>query len=235
MNTSYFIRHTESKHAQLTSLGIREAVEHGTSSFGKIIASQDFLLHTPPAKRFTDTATLMIYPESDSVEMNTKALIDSGTLCLDVGLDYTQFNNHERDIEKLFDIQAKKGILMQDFYIQMSDSFLLRNPKLSTYSTISRFMCKKVLDISRPHSTHANIVVTREFFWPVFRAKIMEIKDSVAAAREFASWHSAHKENNLLARLDVNVLIRNDDDWVLQDDYGTYHFTTNIIKQVCAT
>lgn len=232
MNSINFIRHGDHKRINkellfcgLTTRGCDEArklhTELGLDTAKTVAYSVNNL-------RSIGTVALALYPElsNDRVENAAQTLIQNGTLRIDNGLDYVREEREEYYTKLEAAFFASNAL---SFFVHESDDF--SNNRLSTYSTMASEIAKRIMT---KYTSDNIVVLAREFFYPSFRAKLIEIRDGRRRRDYYASWYGDNMEWNPESRRKVNGVIHAESkkSFVLCDSYGIVEFSNEDLSKI---
>lgn len=240
----YYIRHAEHTKDTLTETGIAEARTVHTRLLELEPNLEQYLQHivTLPhqekiqawsADTFRSLATtaLALVPSAKDEDLvhTVQSLIDTDTLHIDPRLRYAKFSENDTEIREAYQTAYEKGRTM-DFYIRDSNTFLRRNPMLSTHSTLAAEVARRTLFTPEGDAPHLHCA--REFFWPNFRAAVLESQNKTKERDQYIEWYCSEKELNPQARTDVARIVRDSDTMILEDDYGALACTERDLRAV---
>jgi len=172
--------------------------------------------------------TLALNPEIDNAEVEgvAKTLVANGIICTDNRLDYAR--QERSDYREDLDIAFFTSKALR-FFVNRSDRF--QTDGFSTYSTMASEVARRIVNSRDGDDT---IVLAREFFYPSFRAKLIEAKDGVGKRDYYADWYGEHVEWNPDARKQVNKVIGcpNRRGFILRDEYGEIEFSSRDLSKI---
>lgn len=232
MNSINFIRHGDHKRigkellfCGLTKRGCDEARELHT---GLSLDAAKTIAYSVNNLRSIGTIALALCPElsNDRVETAAQALIQNCTLRVDDGLDYMREEREEYYTKLEAAFFASDAL---SFFVHKSDDF--SNNRLSTYSTMASEVAKRIITKCTSGNT---VILAREFFYPSFRAKLIEIKDGRERRDHYASWYGDNMEWNPETRRKVSGVIHleSENGFVLCDSYGMVEFSNEDLRKI---
>jgi len=225
MNELFFMRHAQHIPAQgeptfggLTAIGCDEAREIG-GRFSHLTEVSAFSINN---RRSMTSVALAMFPETtnESADIITDSLVGSSTLRVDEDLSYHQISDTDRGFDQAMNHAFLEGTTLR-FFIEESDTYLRLNPNLSTYSTMTDRVRRKLLTI---HDT-PSIYCGREFFMPSFRARMTEQKFGASALARYVDYYCAEIEWNPEARKMVTKIQFDNETFRLMDSYGVLKFS----------
>lgn len=225
MNEFYFMRHghhiptqDEPTFAGLTSRGCDEA----RSLAGHFSGLKNVAAYSVDNEYSMASVALALLPETSNESADTivDSLRKSNVLHPDEDLSYYRLGYADQEFSQAMNQAFRDGTLLR-FFVEESDDYLQQNPNLSTYSTMTAVIKKKLSRTRR----QAEIYCAKEFFVPVFRARMIERKLGATAVTHYVDYYCSELEWNPKARQMVTRIRHDNDEFILEDSYGVLEFS----------
>lgn len=221
VNTITFIRHGEHQEGELFN---------GLSSIGcaemrvlEIDRSKELLGVAPNMPRFIGSTALALDPsiEDAKLEYVSEQMILEGRIRINDQLDYKDPSLNEDFMNAMFEAYEEGRNLR--FFVEESEKYM---GDISKYSSMARAIGLSIL----ANFSENQLICAREFFVPSFRAKISDIASGVDVMNDYVEWYESCRELNPNARKDLVVILHDDDEYYLKDDFGEIYFNEDHIR-----
>ena len=233
MRNINFIRHGDHNpidgevlYGGLSNLGRQEA---RSIAYKLDLRNDKATVYTVDNARSMGTVAIALDPKikDSAIDKTVKSLLSNHTITVDGQLNY---NSQEAD-EYITDLnEAFFAARALRFFAEKSDEY--HDDKHSTYSSMATTIAKYVESSVDP--SRNVLILAREFFYPSFRAKLIELKHGIKKRDYYADWYGDNIEWNPEARTDVSRVSLNlsSHRYVLSDKYGEEEFNSDNLETI---